>query len=659
MLKNMRLAYKIGSGFAVIIVLAVMIGFVGWRGMGEIGKKVEVSDDANRIVKDLLLTRQKGKDYLLTGDIKLIEASYAQNAKLIEQAEKTKTKVDDPADIKKLDEVIESTRKYEEGVRTYIALDQESTVVFGEWKKVQIGVDEVVKEIKLNTVKKARERALAAGRQAEVKELDLIVEKLNENISINYLYARIAALYYLWHPNEENYAGLQKKMEILKQGTSEWMILVEDYPELIAAGEEIQSNFKAYADGGERLYNVKKQQAVAQHEMGLNAKNVEEKCADLRDSFREEMIKSQASSSRMIVVVCVLVMLIGSLAAMLITLSITRAMRKGVDFATLLADGDLNATLDIDQKDEIGQLAAALNLVSQNLRQIVSDVKSAAANVTAGSEQLSSASEEMSQGAAEQASSAEEASSAMEEMAANIRQNSDNAMQTDKIAGKSASDADDGGRAVVEAVDAMQVIAEKIAIIEEIARQTDLLALNAAIEAARAGEHGKGFAVVAAAVRRLAERSAQAAGEISDLSTSTVDKAGNAGQIINAMVPDIRKTAQLVQEVAAASNEQMSGAEQVNTAIQQLNQVAQQNASTAEEMSSTAEELSSQAIQLQEAINFFNLGDDSRRTVRQGQTPKKKLAPVRPASPSPLSSGVLLDMSSEDGDSVDDEFERY
>jgi methyl-accepting chemotaxis protein len=221
----------------------------------------------------------------------------------------------------------------------------------------------------------------------------------------------------------------------------------------------------------------------------------------------------------------------------------------------------------------------------------------------------------------------------MEQMTANIQQNTDNALETQRIAQMAAQEASKGGTAVTEAVGAMKEIAEKISIIEEIARQTNLLALNAAIEAARAGEHGKGFAVVAAEVRKLAERSQIAAGEIGQLSTSSVHVAEQAGQIMTKMVPEIQRTAELIQEITAASQEQNQGAEQINQAIQQLDQVIQQNAGASEEMSATAEELSSQADELQRSIAFFRTGDQPTQAVLSAQG-QERAAPHRPTTAS-------------------------
>ncbi len=367
--------------------------------------------------------------------------------------------------------------------------------------------------------------------------------------------------------------------------------------------------------------------------------------------------------------------------------TITAPIIKAVGISEQLSKGDLTVEIAVNSKDETGQLLNAMKNMVEKLRNIVADVQSAADNVASGSQELSSSSEEMSQGATEQAASAEEASSSMEQMAANIKQNADNATQTEKIALKAAEDAENGGQAVSRTVVAMKEIAQKISIIEEIARQTDLLALNAAIEAARAGEHGKGFAVVASEVRKLAERSQTAAGEISSLSGSSVEVAEKAGEMLGRIVPDIQKTAELVQEISAASNEQNSGADQVNKAIQQLDQVIQQNASASEEMASTAEELSSQAERLQDAVAFFKIDtqgiSSAKRTKTPSatrKTPKAEVAhhfhpaTAKPAAGKgngngharvafhPVSSdggdgGIDLEMGG--GDDRDAEFERY
>ncbi len=297
----------------------------------------------------------------------------------------------------------------------------------------------------------------------------------------------------------------------------------------------------------------------------------------------------------------------------------TANLRATAQVADAIADGDLSVEpKPLSGKDALG---LALQRMTAKLRIVVSDALTAAGNVTSGSEQLSAASQEVAAGAHAQAFSAEEVSSSMEQMAANIKQNADNAAQTEKIARQSSIDAQASGDAVNRAVQAMQTIAGKIGFVQEIARQTDLLALNAAVEAARAGEHGKGFAVVASEVRKLAERSQTAAAEISALSGQTVSAAREAGGMLVKLVPDIKRTAELVEEISAACREQDIGANQVNQAIQQLDKVIQQNAGAAEEMSATSEALSGQAEQLQQSISFFRIGAETHGAIQGRNAP--------------------------------------
>ncbi|MBB4507170.1 methyl-accepting chemotaxis protein [Rhizobium leguminosarum bv. viciae] len=419
-----------------------------------------------------------------------------------------------------------------------------------------------------------------------------------------------------------------------------------------------------------------------------------------------------AQSRNLLVMMTIGLIIVSSAAAIWILLNISRGLKRAVNLADAVSIGDLEQNIEHKSNDEIRDLVHSMSRMTANLRNtatiasqisngdltvspkplsekdtlgialeqmverlrgVVADAIAAAENVSAGSQELSSSSEQVSQGATEQAASAEEASASMEEMAANIKQNADNASQTEKIARQSAKDAEASGEAVTRAVQAMRTIAEKIGIVQEIARQTDLLALNAAVEAARAGEHGKGFAVVASEVRKLAERSQSAAAEISSMSGDTVKAAQEAGDMLGRLVPDIRKTAELVSEISAACREQDVGAAQINEAIQQLDKVTQQNAGASEQMSATSEELASQAEELQTSIAFFKVdtaggrrerAPAARMTVRSPvPTAARKPAPKKPAANSVAGQqarvkGFALDLSMGGPDDGDAEFKE-
>ncbi len=339
-----------------------------------------------------------------------------------------------------------------------------------------------------------------------------------------------------------------------------------------------------------------------------------------------------------------------------------RNLKGAAHVAARIAEGDLTvAAQALSEQDVLGH---ALVRMLENLRKTVAEVSASACNVATGSDEMSSTAQQLSQGATEQAAAAEESTAAMEEMAASVQQNADNARQTDKIASKAAEDARSSGDAVVRTAAAMKQVAEKIGIIEEIARKTDLLALNAAVEAARAGEHGKGFAVVASEVRKLAERSQTAAAEISRLTADGVHTAEGAGQLLGKLVPDIQKTAELVREIAAASEEQSTGAAQVNKAIQQLDQVIQQNSAASEQMASTAEELSSQAEVMQSSIAFFKTGDKPQVAASRPRRPAAAQAMGVGLSKIQRAVGVggariELDSNSGSADARDHEFSAY
>ncbi|KTT96896.1 methyl-accepting chemotaxis protein [Sphingomonas sanguinis] len=396
----------------------------------------------------------------------------------------------------------------------------------------------------------------------------------------------------------------------------------------------------------------------------------------LADITQGQMVKAKedaaalyASARTTMMVTAVVALLIAIAGGVWIAMLVSSGLRKIGEAVSAVADGDLSNEVQVRSNDEIKDLVETVNRMTSRLRDTIGQTALAAQNVAAGSQQLSSSSEQVSQGATEQAAAAEEASASMEQMAANIKQNADNATQTEKIARQSSQDAEISGQAVQKAVVAMRTIAEKIGIVQEIARQTDLLALNAAVEAARAGEHGRGFAVVAAEVRKLAERSQSAAAEISGMSSDTVGAATQAGDMLVKLVPDIRRTAELVAEISAACREQDIGAVQINEAIQQLDKVTQQNASASEQISSTSEELASQAEEMQESIAYFRIGGVERSHARPvvRKVPARKPAP-QSKKPAPRAGsvadqqarvrGFALDLTNGGPDGEDAEFGR-
>ena len=458
-----------------------------------------------------------------------------------------------------------------------------------------------------------------------------------------------------------------------EQGRPSWLKIQQLAAKADAADDQIRAlMISGAADQAERLSNTEARQIANELDAAVD-ELIKLSKQQLNDADAAADA-SYASTSTIMIGVAAGAVLIGLVAAFWISITISRGLQRATNAVRQVAEGDLTSTAEITTRDEIGEMLGHVNAMIERLRDVVADALSASDNVSSGSQELSASSETLSQGATEQASSAEEASASMEEMAANIKQNADNAAQTEKIARQSAKDAEASGEVVGRAVGAMRTIADKISIVQEIARQTDLLALNAAVEAARAGEHGKGFAVVASEVRKLAERSQAAAAEISSLSGETVSVATEAGEMLNRLVPDIRKTAELVSEISAACREQDIGAAQINEAIQQLDKVTQQNAGASEEMSATSEELASQAEELQTSIAFFKVDKVVRKEANHAQklraTAAKMASPAvkrpsaqavarhaqAPAASSARGKGFALDMTMGGPDADDADF---
>ena len=328
---------------------------------------------------------------------------------------------------------------------------------------------------------------------------------------------------------------------------------------------------------------------------------------DVMDKAGKGAAEAAASAARLLTIIGIIAALLTVAFAWYITRGITKPLNEAVGVADALAEGDLTVRITVDSKDETGKLKQSMSNMVGKLAHIISEVNTASEALNNAAGQVSQTAQSLSQSSSEQAASVEETTASIEEMTASITQNTENAKVTEGMASKSSTEAAEGGTAVKNTVEAMKQIAGKIGIIDDIAYQTNLLALNAAIEAARAGEHGKGFAVVAAEVRKLAERSQVAAQEISQLASNSVGMAEQAGKLLDTMVPSIKKTSDLVQEIAAASQEQSAGVGQINSAMGQLNKATQQNASASEELAATAEEMGGQSAQLQELMSFFKI----------------------------------------------------
>lgn len=545
--------------------------------------------------------------------------------------------------------------------------------------------DEYIQSFTVAVTKKTDNTGLGSKYRDVAHEIEAFVDEHHvSHFAVSYLEIRRHEKDYLLRGDKEYMEKADVVMATMREKVQDSKIVPADKNKILA-------DLKIYEESIDLIAQINEEIEVLSEKMRAAVHAIEPVIQENITTETEEMAKvateiQQIAKNRamMVLVISLIVILAGIIFSIYLTILITRPIKEAMVLVGRVADGDLTTKFEVKSTDEIGQLLQSMKNMVDKLSMIVGDVQSASENVASGSEMVSSSTEELSQGASEQAASAEECSASMEQMVANIRQNADNARLTEKIAIKAAEDAQEGGKAVVKTVSAMKNIAEKISIIEEIARQTDLLALNAAIEAARAGEHGRGFAVVAAEVRKLAERSALAAGEISTLSSSSIEVAEEAGKLIDRIIPDIQRTAELVQEINAASEEQTSGADQVNRAIQQLDEVIQQNASVAEEMSSTAEELTAQAQSMQESMAIFKVDQAVQSHVRKAMyqgvgshishipgLPKYSGQKKGPGSMKTMSDatkkvdgngkGVKLNLVQGEGlgEVSDDEFERY
>jgi methyl-accepting chemotaxis protein len=680
-MKNMKLGLKIGMGFGLLILISCLLGGLAVYNMKNV--EGESTRLAEAYVPEVAVSNEMERNaqqvmYAIRG------YGFTERTEFLDEGKKEMTELQESLDQatelaqkQSLPALREQVRAALEKVNEYNGLVQQTTNKITAMDENRASMDAAAAELiqNANQYLEGQNQAMSREIRQEATPTEL-QERVTKVTQINNVIDQVNTIRIrAWR------AQADRDPAIIEQALENFKPLMENLDQAQAitrldadlrnlatireAAAAYQTAMTSLAKNWRELTQIGDRRTEVGDEVLAAAQETAQVGMEETQAIANQAVASLGQASMVMIIGLAIALLIGIIIAIFLTRAITLPVGKGVHFSQELSDGELDANLDVNQNDEIGILGQAMQAMQTKLREIVGEVKSASENVASGSEELSASAEQMSQGATEQAAAVEEVSSSMEEMTSNIKQNADNAAQTEKIALQAAKDAQDGGQAVSQTVSAMKQIAEKISIIEEIARQTNLLALNAAIEAARAGDAGKGFAVVAAEVRKLAERSGTAATEISELSASSVQVAEQAGEMLTKIVPDIQKTAELIQEINAASREQSIGVEQINKAVQQLDQVIQQNASAAEEMASTSEELSSQAEELQATMAFFKMRGDLGRGKTQNRAPKTHQPARKPAALASAKSGssqgkqngstFALDMGADN----EDEFEKF
>ncbi len=653
----MKLSSKLSLGFGSVLVLLLILastafwalensneGFSKYRGLAK------VTNLTGRLQANMLMMRMSVINFIVTGsdaDLKQFNINFDKMKTFMSTAQ---SEIKNPERAKLIDQTDDLIKRY----GSY----------FDEVKQAWVKRNKLVNDILFVSGPQMELRLTDILRTAK-RDGDMNVAYLSSVAMRSLLLARLNVVKFLDSNSLDDSDLVLKEIEVLNEQFSDLDKSLRN-PESRKLLAEVLALERGYTQAFTSVVTViSNRNEVANEKLKKIGPDVAKAVEDIKLSVMadQDVIGSQlqAANDRATMVavsLSVLALIFGIGTAWFIIRTTHRQLGEDPAEIAIIAGEISEGNLDIKFASDVFGVYENMKNMAVQLTQVVSDVREGSANVAAGSNELSVAAQSLSSGATEQAAAIEEVSASIEEMASNIQQNSQNALATENLATKSASDASESGVAVNEAVSAMKNIAEKISIIEEIARQTNLLALNAAIEAARAGEHGKGFAVVAAEVRKLAERSGQAAGEISELSTSTVDVAERAGSMLESLVPNIQKTAELVQEISSASAEQNSGAEQISRAITQLDSIIQQNASASEEMASTSEELAMQSEQLEQTMAFFRLRNSGARIAAPKQAVTRstpRALPSFPRAPRSSGTGIVMNMDSDDNE----EFERF
>jgi len=664
----MTVGKKIGGGFFLVTVLFLFMGFVSLYFVGVLRTQMETYMEWGEIdmvmnedvIQRALIMNRAVNMALQRGSAEDFERQEAAFAAMRDGLEEWRVLiVGHPHMIEAADSVEAGIDEVEGMVRRFSEINTRFGQIRSEWDGL---IDETLAyllETMEEVIDPAKERAELSGDISEMVRWGAVDMVMNEGVIARVLAMKTASHDFSAQGSEANWAAYTESLAEAGKGLEEWRGTLAGLPAMEAAADYIGRELDQYAGLGVEFKSLSdEKREIGEEEDATTAALIatlfhvmETRIDPAKEAAADEGEAARVESRYFILATLGVVLVLSVAVGWLITRSITRPLFAGVGFADAMAQGDLNATLDVSNSDETGQLAQRLTVMRDKLRSIVGEIKEVASSVAVGSREISGTAGTVSQGATEQAAAVEEVSASIIGMAESIKAAAASAHNTDEIASRTAGKAEDGGRAVQQTVRAMQEIAEKIAIIEEIARQTNLLALNAAIEAARAGEMGKGFAVVAAEVRKLAERSGGAAQEISELSVNSVEVAERAGRLLGEMVPDIKSTSEMIQEIAAFNNELSANADQVTKAVSQLDTTVQANAAAAEQMASTSGELSGRAEQMLAAIGFFKFGSNGgmpRTAPRVAATREYGPRALGRAAPEARAQGIDMDMGDDD-----------